>query len=113
MTVTAAVDASPTSYGLVELSEEDQIKQQEELIKKLEDPDTINEFIERCRNAGQNVSIINYNFGHVKAGIADLVEKYGRDFPAIESVFAPRWDAFIAVSQHFSFLSPLNNSGVL
>ena len=109
----AAVDASPISYGLVELSEEDQIKQQKELIKQLDEPDMLEKFIEECKKSGQRALAIEYDFIRVKAGLAELIRKYGKDFPTIESEYDPRWGAFIAVSQHFSFLSPLNDSGAL
>ena len=64
--MTAAVDA--TSYGLVELSGEDQIKQQEELIKELDEPDTIDKLIE-CKKTGQSTVTIDCDFIRVKLGM--------------------------------------------
>ena len=105
--------ATLTSYGSVKLSEEDQIKQHEELIKELNDPYTIENFIKECKKVGQTALAIDHDFVRVKVGLADLIKKYGKDFPKIESEYAPRWDAFMTMSQHSSFLSPLNNSGAL
>ena len=96
-----AVDATPISYDLVELSEDDQIKEQEELIKELDEPDTLTNFVKACKNIGKTAVDIDNDFLSVKYGFDELVEKYGKDFPKVKSDFLPRWEGFMAVSQDF------------
>ena len=59
---TEGVNATLTSYSLVELSEKDQIEKMEELIKVLDKPDTLSKFIEACKNIGQTALEINTDF---------------------------------------------------
>ena len=107
---TDAVDVTPIPYGLVELPEEDRIKEQEEFIKVLNQKDTLTDFIEACKKIGQTAVAIDGDFLAVKDGFDDLVKKYGNIFPKVGSEFLPRWIGFtMAVSQYFLFLSPLNN----
>ena len=103
---TTAVNANPDSYGLVELSEEDQIKEQENLIKELDNPDTQTEFIEACKNIGRTAVAIDADFTDIKDGFADLATKYGNDFPRVKSEYIPKWDDFMAVSEYFSSCCP-------
>ena len=102
-----AVDASPASY--VEMSEEDKIKEQEELIEVLNKPDTLQIFVDACEKIGQTAVAIDNDFIIVKDGFNELVKKYGKDFPKVKAHFVSRWEEFMAVSQYFSFLSTLNN----
>ncbi|EKM77516.1 hypothetical protein AGABI1DRAFT_121934 [Agaricus bisporus var. burnettii JB137-S8] len=78
------------------LSEEDQNKQQEEWIKYLNKPDTLEKFGEACKNIGQTAVAIDDDFRTVKKGFTELVTRYGRDFPDVERVFVQRWDALKA-----------------
>ena len=103
---TAAVDASPSPYGLVKLSEEDQIKEQEALIKDLDKPDTFQKFVEACKDIGQQAvnidnEIIQVKIIQVKFAFADFVKKYGKEFPKVKSEYASRWEGFKAVSEFF------------
>jgi hypothetical protein len=82
---TPAADATPTSYSLVEHSGEDQIKQEEDLIKELDKSDALTTFVETCRNIGQRAVTIDNNFTHVKDGFANLIKKYGKDFLRVKS----------------------------
>ncbi|KAF7760575.1 hypothetical protein Agabi119p4_11251 [Agaricus bisporus var. burnettii] len=74
------------------LSEEDQIKQQEEWIKFLNNPNTISQFSEACKNIGQTAVAIDDDFRTVKNGFAELVKKHGEYFPDVEKVYARRWN---------------------
>ena len=102
-----AVDASPASF--IALSEEDKIKEQEELIKLLDKQDMLQTFVDACENMGQMAVAIDNDFIVVKDGFEELVKKYGKDFPKVKAHFVSRWEEFMAVSQYFSFLSTLNN----
>ena len=98
---TAAVDASPSPYGLVKLSGEDQIKEQEALIKDLDKPDTFQKFVEACKDIGQQAVNIDNEIIQVKFAFADFVKKYGKEFPKVKSEYASRWEGFKAVSEFF------------
>ena len=100
------VDAAP--YNRAELSD-DEIKQQEELIKLLKDPDTLTNFVEACKKIGQTAVAIDNDFIAVKNSFDDFVKTYGNNLPKVKSDFAPQWAGFMAVSQYFLFLAPLNN----
>ncbi|XP_006463632.1 hypothetical protein AGABI2DRAFT_179925 [Agaricus bisporus var. bisporus H97] len=91
-----ATDAPPTSIDWNSPSEEDIIKEQEEMTKYLEKPGTLEEFTEACKNIGQTAVAIDGDFKRVKTGFAKLVEKYGKDFPDVEKVYVPKWDRFMA-----------------
>ncbi|KAF7760573.1 hypothetical protein Agabi119p4_11249 [Agaricus bisporus var. burnettii] len=78
------------------LSEEDQNKRQEEWIKYLNKPDTLEKFGEACKNIGQTAVAIDGDFRTVKNGFTELVKKYGNDFPEVGSVFVRRWDGLKA-----------------
>ena len=93
----------------VNASNDDQVKDQEELIKELDNPDTLKAFIEECKNIGQKAVYIDNDFIAIKRGFEELVKKYGKEFPKVKSEFVPRWDGLMNVSQYFPFLSPLNN----
>ena len=110
---TAAVDrdATPAPGGLpviklLPMSEEDQIKEQEKMIKELENPDTRTKFVEACKNIGRTAVAIDNDFLFIKDGFADLVKKYDSDFPKVKSEYVPRWDGFRAVSEYFSSCCP-------
>ncbi|XP_006455515.1 hypothetical protein AGABI2DRAFT_138613, partial [Agaricus bisporus var. bisporus H97] len=89
-----ATDTSTTPFN--SLSEEEQIKQQQEATKTLENPDTVKKFIQECTKAGQAAVAIDENFRKVKNGFAELVNKYGNDFPDVGGKFVPKWDGFMA-----------------
>ncbi|XP_006458836.1 hypothetical protein AGABI2DRAFT_123551 [Agaricus bisporus var. bisporus H97] len=100
-----ATDTVPTSFedspSLAEwntLSEEDKVKQQEEMTKHLNDPATLAKFKEACQNIGQTAVSIDNDFRVVQKGFAELVQKYGKDFPDVGQLYAPKWDGFMAVS---------------
>jgi hypothetical protein len=90
---TEAVEFTPFSYGL---TEDEKIKEQQELIDELDNPDTLKSFVKACKEIGQTAVAIDKDFVHVKNGFADLVKKYGKDFPRVNSEFLPRWDGFKA-----------------
>ena len=94
-----AVDAIP--HDLVELSEEDKIKQQEDLIKVLNNPDTLKKFVEACKYIGEQVVNIDNEIIHIKDDFANFVEKCGKEFPKVKSEYVPRWDGLMAVSEDF------------
>ena len=100
------VDAAP--YNRAELSD-DEIKQQEELIKLLKDPDTLTNFVEACKKIGQTAVAIDNDFIAVKNSFDDFVKTYGNNLPKVKSDFVPQWAGFMAVSQYFLFWAPLNN----
>ena len=93
----------------VNASNDDQVKDQEELIKELDKPDTLKSFVEACKNIGQKAVSIDNDFIAIKHAFEELVKKYGKEFPKVKSDFVPRWDGLMDVSQYFTFLSPLNN----
>ena len=104
-----AVDASRAPAFYVEMSEEDKIKEQEELIEELNKPGMLQTFVDMCKKIGQTAIAINNNFIVVKDGFDELVKKYGKDFPKVEEHYVPRWEAFMDVGQYFSFLLYFNN----
>lgn len=83
------------------LSEEDKIKQEEELTRILEDPDTLKQFSRACKDIGQTAVAIDDDFRIVRNGFAKIVEKYGNEFPDVKRSYVPRWDGFMAVSNAF------------
>ncbi|XP_006463620.1 hypothetical protein AGABI2DRAFT_194392 [Agaricus bisporus var. bisporus H97] len=91
-----ATDAPATATEWASLSQEDKIKEQKEMTKILEDPETLSKFSEACKNIGQTAVSIDTDFRIVKNGFAKLVEKYGKDFPDVEKVYVPKWDGFMA-----------------
>ena len=86
--------AAEPSYSLVELSEEDKIKNMEELEKILDDPNTLKKFVEGCKNIGRAADAIDKDFIHVK--------DYGTNFPELGSKYVPDWAALMAVSDSSS-----------
>ena len=99
---TEGVNATLTSYSLVELSEKDQIEKMEELIKVLDKPDTLSKFVEACKNIGQTALEIDTDFIWVKDGFDDLVKNYGKDFPELAWKYVPDWARLMAVSEYSS-----------
>ncbi|XP_006458835.1 hypothetical protein AGABI2DRAFT_181811 [Agaricus bisporus var. bisporus H97] len=91
-----ATDASTTPFD--SLSYQEHITQQQEATKTLENPDTVKKFIQECTKAGQAAVAVYENFTKVKNGFAELVNKYGNDFPDVGGKFVPKWDGFMAVS---------------
>ena len=94
--------AAEPSYSLVELSEEDKIKNMEELEKILDDPNTLKKFVEGCKNIGRTADAIDKDFIHVKDGFDKLVKDYETNFPELGSKYVPDWAALMAVSDSSS-----------
>ncbi|KAF7782841.1 hypothetical protein Agabi119p4_2217 [Agaricus bisporus var. burnettii] len=82
--------------ALSSFSEEEIIKEQEEITKFLEEPGTVAKFSEACKNIGQTAVAIDENFRIVQKGFADIVEKYGKDFPEVGNVYVPQWNGYMA-----------------
>ncbi|KAF7761652.1 hypothetical protein Agabi119p4_9644 [Agaricus bisporus var. burnettii] len=78
------------------LTEGNEVEQHEKLTAHLKLPSTIEQFVQDCRNIGQTAVAVDGHFKTVKAGLADLVRKYGRDFPGIQGVYVPKWNSFMA-----------------
>ncbi|XP_006461467.1 hypothetical protein AGABI2DRAFT_192964 [Agaricus bisporus var. bisporus H97] len=98
-----ATDAPPTAYKenpcLIEwesLPEEDQIKQQEEMTKFLQEPSSIEQFIEECKAIGRKAAAIESDFTIVLNSFVSLAEKYGAQFPDLLTKYVPRWVALMA-----------------
>ncbi|XP_006463637.1 hypothetical protein AGABI2DRAFT_194403 [Agaricus bisporus var. bisporus H97] len=72
-------------------SENDKMKKQEKVTEYLTKRTTIEKFGEECKNIGQTAVAIDRDFRQVKTGLANLVKKYGGDFPGIEKVHLPKW----------------------
>ncbi|EKM81310.1 hypothetical protein AGABI1DRAFT_91035 [Agaricus bisporus var. burnettii JB137-S8] len=66
--------------ALSSFSEEEIIKEQEEITKFLEEPGTVAKFSEACKNIGQTAVAIDENFRIVQKGFADIVEKYAMEW---------------------------------
>ncbi|XP_006461461.1 hypothetical protein AGABI2DRAFT_192961 [Agaricus bisporus var. bisporus H97] len=93
-----AADAPPTAYKevptLVEwnsLTEEDQIRQQEEMTKFLGESDTTEKFIEECKEIGRKAVAIGGDFRTVLNSFVSLAERYGNYVPDLMTVYIPRW----------------------
>ena len=97
------------SVHKAELSDDEQIKQQEELIKLLDNADTVGDFVKECKNIGQTAVAIDNDFIAIKNSFDDFVKTYGNSLPKVKSDFVPQWAGFMAVSQYFLFWAPLNN----
>ncbi|EKM81332.1 hypothetical protein AGABI1DRAFT_112993 [Agaricus bisporus var. burnettii JB137-S8] len=98
-----AADAPPAAYketpSLIEwdsLPEEDQIKQQEEMTKFLQEPSSIEQFIEECKAIGRKAAAIEGDFTIVLNSFVSLAEKYGAQFPDLLTKYVPRWVALMA-----------------
>ncbi|XP_006461443.1 hypothetical protein AGABI2DRAFT_192947 [Agaricus bisporus var. bisporus H97] len=92
----SAYENAPSLTAWESLTEDEQIEHQEEMTKILEDPDTLKQFSEACKNIGQTAVAIDENFRTVQKGFNDLVEKYGADFPDVGRVYVPKWAGFMA-----------------
>lgn len=90
-------------------SENDKMKKQEKVTEYLTKRTTIEKFGEECKNIGQTAVAIDRDFRQVKTGLANLVKKYGGDFPGIEKVHLPKWIKLKAVSYFFHLFSHWNN----
>ena len=87
-------------------SEEDKIKEQEEMIDELKKESTLDNFVEACKNIGKTAVAIDNDFIAVKDDFDELVKKYGKDFPKVGSDFVPRWAKLKGVSEYFSCCCP-------
>ncbi|XP_006456979.1 hypothetical protein AGABI2DRAFT_188742 [Agaricus bisporus var. bisporus H97] len=74
------------------LSEEAQIKEQEDLTEYLKNPDTLTKFIEACRDIRRTVDVdIEGGFRVVFHNLLGFVGRYGEDFPAVERRYVHGW----------------------
>ncbi|KAF7762324.1 hypothetical protein Agabi119p4_8917 [Agaricus bisporus var. burnettii] len=78
------------------LSEDGQIKQQEEITKYLKEPDTLDKFKQDCRDVGRTAVAIDDGLRFVQRGFFRLAEKYGKDFPLVGEVYVTKWNGFMA-----------------
>lgn len=82
------------------LSEEAQIKEQEDLTEYLKNPDTLTKFIEACRDIRRTVDVdIEGGFRVVFQNLLGFVGRYGEDFPAVERRYVHGWVRLIDVSE--------------
>ncbi|EKM77515.1 hypothetical protein AGABI1DRAFT_108038 [Agaricus bisporus var. burnettii JB137-S8] len=95
-TPSPSYEETPTLMEWDSLSEEDQIKQQEDFMNFLNKPETLEKFGEACKHIGQTAVAIDEDFRAVKSGFTELVKKHGSDFPEVGSVFVRRWDGLKA-----------------
>ncbi|KAF7760574.1 hypothetical protein Agabi119p4_11250 [Agaricus bisporus var. burnettii] len=95
-TPSPSYEETPTLMEWDSLSEEDQIKQQEDFMNFLNKPETLEKFGEACKHIGQTAVAIDEDFRAVKRGFTELVKKHGSDFPEVGSVFVRRWDGLKA-----------------
>ncbi|XP_006460612.1 hypothetical protein AGABI2DRAFT_117551 [Agaricus bisporus var. bisporus H97] len=94
-----AADAPPTSSSSVEweiIAGGDQMKQQEDLKRFLEEHGTVENFLQACKKIGQAAAAIEGDLRTVKDSFTVLDTKYNYYFPDIRKVYVPRWDGFMA-----------------
>ena len=85
------------------LSEDEQMKNQRDILKVLEDPTTVAKFSEQCKNIGQAAVAIDTSFKRVHEGFDEIFQKYGKDFPEVKD-YGERWNGFRAVGERLFFL---------
>ncbi|EKM74628.1 hypothetical protein AGABI1DRAFT_109917 [Agaricus bisporus var. burnettii JB137-S8] len=93
-----ATESAPSLVEWNSLSEDGQIKQQEEITKYLKEPDTLDKFKQDCRDVGRTAVAIDDGLRFVQRGFFRLAEKYGKDFPLVGEVYVTKWNGFMAVS---------------
>ena len=81
------------------LTEDEQMAQQQEILKVLEEPDTVAKFAEQCKNIGNTAVAIDTSFKRVKDGFDDIIKNYSKDFPEVIG-FGAQWDGFRLVSEY-------------
>ncbi|KAF7783224.1 hypothetical protein Agabi119p4_2600 [Agaricus bisporus var. burnettii] len=87
----AAYKEGPTSIEWDFLPEGVQIKQQEEMMKFLQELGTTENFIEECKKIGQKAAVIESDFMTVLDSLIGLGARYGSYVPSLLTVYIPRW----------------------
>ena len=85
------------------LSDDDKMENQKDILKVLEDPDTIAKFSEQCKNIGQTAVAIDTSFKRVHEGFDEIIKNYGKDFPEVKD-YGDRWNGFRTVSERLFFI---------
>ena len=85
------------------LSEDERLADQKDILKALEDPETISRFSEDCKKTGQTAVAIDTSFKRVHEAFDEIIKNYGKDFPELKD-YGARWNGFRAVSEHLFFI---------
>ena len=81
------------------LTEDERMAHQQEVLKVLEEPNTVAKFVEQCKNIGNTANAINTSFKRVKDGFDNIIKNYSKDFP--EAIgFGAQWNDFRLVSEY-------------